>query len=82
MLSLASGERIHSGNKRSACGGELDVDANEQKRLESPLKIFLGGWKGACRSLSSVCSLLQEDKSDAARPQSSKSSSRWRDKTA
>ena len=33
-----SGERIHGGNKTSACGGELDVDANVRAETRKPIE--------------------------------------------
>ena len=33
-----SGERIHGGNKKSACGGELDVDANVRAETRKPIE--------------------------------------------
>ena len=37
-----SGERIHGGNRKSACGGHLDVDANVRQTLASRLKTSFG----------------------------------------
>ena len=33
-----SGERIHGGNRKSACGGELDVDANVRPDSRKPIE--------------------------------------------
>ena len=33
-----SGERIHGGNRKSACGGELDVDANVRPDSRKPVE--------------------------------------------
>ena len=33
-----SGERLHGGNKTSACGGELDVDANVRAETRKPVE--------------------------------------------
>ncbi|MCH1539971.1 MAG: YfaP family protein, partial [Candidatus Poseidonia sp.] len=33
-----SGERVHGGNKTSACGGELDVDANVRAETRKPVE--------------------------------------------
>ena len=33
-----SGERIHGGNRKSACGGELDVDANMKPESRKPVE--------------------------------------------
>ena len=33
-----SGERIHGGNRESACGGELDVDANTRPETKKPVE--------------------------------------------
>jgi hypothetical protein len=33
-----SGERIHGGNKTSACGGDLDVDANVRAETRKPVE--------------------------------------------
>jgi len=33
-----SGERIHNGNRNSSCGGQLDVDANENAESKKPVE--------------------------------------------
>ena len=37
-VTCPSGERIHGGNKKSACGGELDVDANVRAETRKPVE--------------------------------------------
>ncbi|MBJ62557.1 MAG: hypothetical protein CMB57_04815, partial [Euryarchaeota archaeon] len=37
-LVCPSGERIHGGNKKSHCGGELDVDANVRPETKRPVE--------------------------------------------
>ena len=37
-VACPSGERIHGGNRKSACGGELDVDANVRPDSRKPVE--------------------------------------------
>ena len=59
-----SGERIHGGNRKSACGGELDVDANVRPDSKKPVENVVwddsDGNEAPWWNLQSLCTPLQE----------------------
>ena len=56
-----SGERLHGGNKTSACGGVLDVDANVRAETRKPVEnVFWPEGTAPWWTISRLCALLQK----------------------
>ena len=64
-----SGERIHGGNRESACGGELDVDANVRPETKKPVEnVVWPEGKAPVEHTRHMSTTTRSTRSDAPRP--------------